>query len=161
MTQTPPLTTRYPISPLTRRRKNKILKQLADRENYKYVVEAERAEQMAIRSLNKELHKEDKRQNVERLRRMNEYMRLQTSNKLSEDDARTEQIKAQKEKLLAERRKMAHENFLRKAAVKEAMEMMKVTNKYVDIEELIGGKKSGKKGRRKASNYDSDSDQSY
>ena len=36
-------------------RKNKILKQLEDRENYKYVVEAERAEMMAIRSLNKEV----------------------------------------------------------------------------------------------------------
>ena len=89
---------------------------------------------------------------------MNEYMRLQTSNKLEEDDARTEQIKVQKEKLLAERRKMAHENFLRKAAVKEAMEMMKVTNKFVDIEEVIAGKKSGKKGRKASKDSDSDDD---
>ena len=100
-------------------RKNKILKQLADREHYKYVVEAERAEKLAVKSLREELQKEDKRQNVERLRRMNEYMRLQTANKMEEDDARTEKIKEQKEKLLAERRKMAHENFLRKVRLSE------------------------------------------
>jgi len=123
------------------------------------VVEAERAEKMAVKSLREELHKEDKRQNVERLRRMNEYMRLQTANKLEEDDARTEKIKEQKEKILAERRKMAHENFLRKAAVKEAMEQMKVTNKFVDIEELLAGGKKGRKGRRNLDDsYDSDAD---
>ena len=110
---------------------------------------------MAIKSLHEELQKEDKRQNVERIRRMDEFMRLQTQQKLEEDDQRTAKIREQKEDLLAERRKMAHENFLRKTAVKEAMEQMKVTNKFVDIEEILAGKKGkGARGGRQEDDSD-------
>lgn len=70
-------------------RKGRILKQLDDREHFKYVVAAEREEQAAIRNLEMELKKEDKMQNVERIRRMDEFMRLQVQRKLQDDDART------------------------------------------------------------------------
>ena len=54
---------------------------------------------------------------------------------------------------------MQHENFLRKTAVKEAMDQMKVTNKFIDIEEVLA-KKAGKKGKKKGVNdsWDDDSD---
>lgn len=50
---------------------------------------------------------------------------------------------------------MQHENFLRKSAVKEAMDQMKVTNKFIDIEEVLA-KRSGKKVKKK-DDFDSDS----
>lgn len=77
-------------------RKQRIIKQLEDKEQFKYVVEAERAEEMAIRQLRMELKKEDKRQNVERIRRMDEFMRLQVKQKMEEDDSRTASIREQK-----------------------------------------------------------------
>ncbi|GMI06510.1 hypothetical protein TrLO_g11817 [Triparma laevis f. longispina] len=140
-------------------RKQRIIKQLEDKEQFKYVVEAERAEEMAIRQLRMELKKEDKRQNVERIRRMDEFMRLQVKQKMEEDDSRTASIREQKSQLLFERRQMQHENFLRKTAVKEAMDQMKVTNKFIDIEEVLA-KKAGGKSKKNGANdsWEEDSD---
>jgi hypothetical protein len=128
-------------------RKQRIQKQLNDREHFIHVVEEQRAEERFTTQLQHELALEDKRQNVERIKRMNEFMRLQTMNKIEDDDKRTEAIREQKNQLLEERRQMAHENFLRKMWVKEAMDQMKVTNKFIDIEEVLA-KKSGKKLER-------------
>jgi len=49
---------------------------------------------------------------------------------------------------------MAHENFLRKCVVKEAMDQMKITNKFIDIEEVLA-KKSGKKKKNLDASFDS------
>ena len=138
-------------------RKSRILNQLNDREKFKGVVEAKREDERAYKNLKDELKKEDKRQNVERIRRMGEYARLQTLTKLESDDNRTCDIKEQKELLLEDRRKMAHENFLRKAAVKDVMDAMRVSNKFVDIEEVINRKKSGG-GRKRSKRREDDDD---
>ena len=137
-------------------RKGRIIKQLNDKEHFKYVVAEEREEQAAIRNLERELKKADKQSNVQRIKRMDEFMRLQVQQKLRDDDARTAGIRDQKQKLLAERRQMQHENFLRKSAVKEAMDQMKITNKFIDIEEVLA-KKAGKKVKKR-DDFDSDDD---
>ena len=103
-------------------------------------------EERALRLLRKELANEDKQQNVSRIKRMGEFMRLQTLSKLEQDNMRTQKIREEKDSLREQRKKMQHENFLRKAAVKEAMDQMKVTNKYIDIEDVLA-KKTGKKKR--------------
>ena len=124
-------------------KRNRTLKQLEDREQYKYVVEMERDNERSIKNLNSELIQADKRANVERIKRMDEFMRLQTMKKLQSDDERTAAIRDQKRALGEQRRKMAHDNFLRKCAVKEAMDQMRISNKFVDIEDVLN-KKSGK-----------------
>ena len=129
-------------------KKAKTLKQLEDREQYKYVVEMERNHDRSIKNLNAELIQADKKANVERIKRMDEFMRLQTVKKLRSDDERTAAIRDQKRTLGEQRRKMAHDNFLRKCAVKEAMDQMRITNKFIDIEDVLN-KKNGKKTTRR------------
>ena len=137
-------------------RKMRIQQQLDNREQFIHVIEEERAEERAKANLMAELAHSDKRQNVQRIQRMNEFMRLQTMHKIENDDSRTELIKEQKTHLLEERRQMAHENFLRKSWVKEAMDQMKVSNKFVDIEEIIRKKSGGKAGGGGEENDDAD-----
>ncbi|GMI63116.1 hypothetical protein ScalyP_jg1292 [Parmales sp. scaly parma] len=135
-------------------KKNRTLTQLADREQFIQVVEMEREHERSVKNLNMELAEADKRANVQRIKRMDEFMRLQTMKKLQSDDARTVAIRSQKQNLGEERRKMAHENFLRKCVVKEAMDQMKITNKFIDIEEVLA-KKSGKKKKNLDASFDS------
>jgi hypothetical protein len=139
-------------------RKRRIQAQLDDREHFILVVTDSRAQERGLRQLQADLSLEDKRQNVERIKRMNEFLRLQTLRKIERDDSRTAEIVSEKEHLLEERRLMAHENFQRKVWVKEAMDEMKVTNKFIDIEDVLR-RKSGKKGRAGGGGEDFDDDQ--
>lgn len=74
-------------------KKNRTLTQLADREQFIQVVEMEREHERSVKNLNMELAEADKRANVQRIKRMDEFMRLQTMKKLQSDDARTVAIR--------------------------------------------------------------------
>eukprot|EP00622_Pseudochattonella_farcimen_P004810 FR740300.1.p1 GENE.FR740300.1~~FR740300.1.p1 ORF type:complete len:107 (+),score=13.02 FR740300.1:302-622(+) len=89
--------------------------------------------------LHTDLWKEDKIQNVQRMRRVEEFNRLQTLQKIQEHDDRSERIKYEKAYVNLQAKQSAHEGFIRKQRVKEAMNEMRVTNKFSNIESILSG----------------------
>lgn len=82
-----------------------------------------------------------------RIRRVEEFNRLQTLQKVQEDDDRSERIKDEKAFVREQQKNSAHEGFIRKQRVKEAMNEMRVTNKFVNIESILGGDKKKSRGK--------------
>jgi hypothetical protein len=128
-------------------RKQGIIDNRTKREKYYTVVSAEREARLNLKKLDSELAKDDRVQNVARIRRIDDFLRLQTLQKVQEDDARSAMIKQEQAYLTDQRKQTAHDAFLRKQRVREAMESMRVTNKFVSLDSLLEG--TDKKRRKK------------
>jgi hypothetical protein len=63
-------------------------------------IQAEQQEQMRLRSFVAMLKRDDKRENVERIKRVDEFVRFQTLQRIECEDVRREQIKEEREALL-------------------------------------------------------------
>merc|ERR1719502_605280 len=100
-------------------RRQSIIDNRAKREQYYTVVSTEREQKLSLRKMESELAKEDRVQNVARIRRIDDFLRLQTLQKIQEDAARSERIRREKEDLVQQRKETAHEAFLRKQRVRE------------------------------------------
>lgn len=122
-------------------RKQAIIENRRQRDEKAGLIHIQRAKEMQLKMLEAELDKEDKQQNVQRIRRVEEFNRLQTLQKIQEDDDRSERIKDEKAFVREQQKNSAHEGFIRKQRVKEAMNEMRVTNKFVNIESILGGDK--------------------
>ena len=104
-----------------------------------------------------ELKKKDKVDNIERMRRIDEFVRLQTLQKLQMDDVRTKSIKHSKSMLLLERKKMGIEMMKRKDYIAKAMVKIAETKNLSQIDKILDGpQKKGKKKRMEKSRSDSD-----
>ena len=120
----------------------------AKREQYYSVVTAKREKELTLKKCESELAKVDRVQNVARIRRIDDFLRLQTLQKVQEDDQRSVTIKAEKKFLAEQRKSTAHDAFLRKSRVREAMEQMRVTNKFVNLDHIAEG--TDKKRKKKS-----------
>merc|ERR1712070_472454 len=96
-----------------------------------------------------ELVKEDKLSNVQRIKRIDEFVRLQTLQKIQDDDERSERIKMEKNMLIKQRKQAQLDALLRKHKITQAMEQMRVTNKWTDID--LGAKKKKRKKKMRSS----------
>mmetsp|Transcript_8067 Transcript_8067/g.20628 ORF Transcript_8067/g.20628 Transcript_8067/m.20628 type:complete len:516 (-) Transcript_8067:124-1671(-) len=128
-------------------RKQSIIENRKKRDEQAGLIHIQRAKEMQLKMLETDLLKEDKQQNVQRIRRVEEFNRLQTLQKIQEDDDRSERIKDEKAFVREQQKNSAHEGFIRKQRVKEAMNEMRVTNKFVNIESILGGDKKKTRGK--------------
>mmetsp|Transcript_16224 Transcript_16224/g.24604 ORF Transcript_16224/g.24604 Transcript_16224/m.24604 type:complete len:519 (+) Transcript_16224:83-1639(+) len=108
--------------------------------------EAKDREHMVARVM-KELKDEEQRQNVERIKRVDEFVRLQMLQAIRLQDERTDKLRRERELLVEKRKEISHKMLLNKHRVMEAMEQMKVTNKFVAIDLDHDGKGKKKKKR--------------
>merc|ERR1719473_1121427 len=94
-----------------------------------------------------------KADNVERMKRINEYKRLETIRKLKQNEQRADQIAIKKNELLMQRKSAAINAKNQRDAIVEAMEQVKITKKWSKASKTlnkamgIGGKKGKKKSR--------------
>lgn len=113
------------------------------REKYYGEVMAVEHEKHMVRKLESVLKKEDKLSNVARIKRVNEFNRLQTKQKIELDDQRSMNIRREREMLIASRKATAHTAFLRKEFVRNQMEKMRISNKFSDLTQLLDGGDDG------------------
>ena len=101
------------------------------------VVSAVRDEQNALKKFNQDLKLLDKRENVERIARVNEFKRLQTLKKIEKGDIKMLKIKAEKNALLQKHRDESKASLTRKHAITDAMEQMRMTNDFSKLDQLF------------------------
>lgn len=85
----------------------------------------EREQEQLLAKEAKEVKMELKRDNVERIKRIREYRRLETMRKLNENSRRTDELLQKKKDLLNERRKAAHEAKVQKDMLMQKLEKTK------------------------------------
>ena len=100
-------------------------------------VRKERLEKVAKQKLENELDEIARLENCARIQRMHEFHRLQLLQKTQKDDLRFQQIKATRKQLVETRKRNAWESFMRKHHIREAMEQMKITGKFVSLDDII------------------------
>ncbi|CAM9674512.1 unnamed protein product, partial [Ectocarpus sp. 12 AP-2014] len=104
-------------------------------------IRSERCKDLAMKKLYHDLVMEDKRQNIERhvLRRVDEFVRLQTLLRIEQETERTDKVKAEREFLVEQRIAVANKAIRKKHKIKEAMEKMRATNNFHGIDALLDG----------------------
>ncbi len=113
----------------------------------------------AVGKTMEELRKQDKLDNIERMKRIDEFIRLQTLQKIAADDERTKDIAKQKSDLMAQRQMMAARQRLSKARLSAGVDKLRQTQRWDKLDDVIetalspppkkGGRKKRKKKKKK------------
>jgi hypothetical protein len=106
-----------------------------------------------------ELRKKDKQDNIERMRRIDEFVRLQTLQKIALDEERTVALNLQKSELMKQRKVQASKQRVTKARLGRAVEGLRKSQKWDQLDKIIdravagsdGGKKKRRRKKRKGS----------
>jgi len=101
------------------------------------IVDAERKEANALKKFNQDLRLKDKRENVERIARMNEFKRLQTEAKIIKEDIKFDRTKSEREKLVTKHRDEVKASLTRKHMIADAMDIMRMTNDFSKMDQLF------------------------
>lgn len=133
-----------------------IVKRRQEKDSVFSTIQAERDQETAMKRFLSELQKQDKQENVERVARLNEFNRLQTLRRAHEEDLRYEKIQFDKLELQRRHREEAKASLIRKHAISNAMDLMRVTNDYTLLDQLFSDKKNRKKKSRKPDDADGD-----
>ena len=143
-------------------KKQKIVADRSSREEKMATERAARESTTWLSKIEKDMHLEDKLQNVARIRRVEEFERLKLMQKIQLDDDRSERIKQERAYLMEQvcirssrmhfnyffyvcvhpffspqRHLSAHEAFLTRLRVREAMEQMRISNKSTGLEGIL------------------------
>ena len=102
-----------------------------------------------VKKTQEELRKKDKLENIERMRRIDEFVRLQTLQKIALDEERTISLKKQKEKLLLQRKEQAMKQRVTKARLGRAIEHLRKSQKWDQMDKIIDAAVSGKSKKKK------------
>jgi len=105
----------------------------------------------------KKLNMQMKADNVERMKRINEYKRLETIRKLKEHEMRADQIEVKKTELLMQRKNASINAKIQKDNIVNAMEQVKITKKWSKASKTLNkamglskpGKSKGSSTRRR------------
>ncbi|RHY21500.1 hypothetical protein DYB32_009799, partial [Aphanomyces invadans] len=84
-----------------------IVEKRSQLESHLDVVYHERVKDRALKSVEREMTLEEKKANVERIKKVEEFNRLQTLIKISQEDSRSRMIKLKKQALIEARKKIA------------------------------------------------------
>uniref|UniRef100_A0A7S1XQ95 Uncharacterized protein n=1 Tax=Phaeomonas parva TaxID=124430 RepID=A0A7S1XQ95_9STRA len=134
-------------------RRRRIIQRMRGREHYKNVVAEERARYHHTLKTKHDLQLQDHLENVERIRRVDDYTRLKLMRKIEDEDERFEHIKEERQFLIESRKEMGHQAFLRKFRMNEAIDRMRITNKMdKSLDSIVDG--GGKSRRRKKNAVD-------
>ncbi|OQR92133.1 hypothetical protein ACHHYP_04072 [Achlya hypogyna] len=101
------------------------------------IVYSERHKERTLKSVERDLTLEEKKANVERLKKVEEFNRIQTLIRISEEDERSRMIKLKKQALIDARKKIALESLVRKHRIAEAVGNMRISNKWDNINEIM------------------------
>ena len=85
---------------------------------------------------------------------MEEFNRLQTLQKIADDDDRSSRIAQEKMDLMNKRKQQTTDALKRKHEIAMAMEQMRISNKFGNLESLLKGKKGKKKKKKKSAGGD-------
>ena len=83
------------------------------------------------------LRKKDKLDNIERMKRIDEFIRLQTLQKIASDDQRTITIAKQKEDLMTQRQLMGARQRLSKAKLQQGVDKLRQTQRWDKLDSVI------------------------
>ncbi|RHY27769.1 hypothetical protein DYB32_006538 [Aphanomyces invadans] len=127
-------------------------KQREVEENVQSVQEAHNRE-LQLRREQRLIHKQLKLSNVDRMKRIQEYKRLETLRKIREAEERTESLLQQKVDLVRQRKEASVRSKIQRDAIVETMETVKITKKWKKaskkIDQVLGAKP--KKSKRPVS----------
>ena len=84
-----------------------------------------------------ELRKQDKLENIERMKRIDEFLRLQTLQKIAADDERTKSVAKQKEDLMTQRQLMGARQRLSKAKLQEGVDKLRQTQRWDKLDSIM------------------------
>ncbi|KDO21104.1 hypothetical protein SPRG_13810 [Saprolegnia parasitica CBS 223.65] len=126
-----------------------IVKKRHQLETHLDVVYTERSKERTLKSVERDLTLEEKKANVERLKKVEEFNRIQTLLRISEEDERSRMIKIKKQALIDARKKIALESLVRKHRIAEAVGNMRISNKWDNINEIMEGSTSPDRKNRK------------
>ncbi len=104
-----------------------LMKKFHDDEKKVAIMQTMKEKEMALMKEERELHLQMKRDNVERIKRMQEYKRLETVRKISENDMRTEKMLKTKEELAKTRRKNAVQAKIKRDKLMQILEKSKTS----------------------------------
>ena len=132
---------------------NRILAKRKKRNDWVKESTALRARQEKMRVAKNNLRNDDKWENIERMKRIAEFVRLQTLQKIEEENARTQRLKDQREGLVQARRQNSLNALLRKHKIQEHVEQMRISKRWDKLNEINrileeDPMKASKKGRR-------------
>jgi len=105
--------------------KASLVKKFHDDEEHVSKLKELKDKDVALMKEERDLHTQLKRENVERIKRMREYKRLETMRKVSENDQRTEDMLKKRRELAKTRRKNAVEAKIRKDKLMQTLEKSK------------------------------------
>ena len=122
-------------------------------------VRAREAEHRAIVKAKADSRIQAKIENVHRRQRKSEFRRLQILQKLEMEEQRQKELKEEKQRLKAQRKKEEVEAMLRKTNLKRSMDYIRATAKWNLIEFLDDTGKINRRRRRKRKGDDGDDDE--
>lgn len=102
-----------------------------------------------MRKFLSELNQTDKQKNIERQARVNEFIRLQTLQKITKEDIKHAQIKTVKRELLQKQRAELKNSLIRKHTISDAMDQMRITNDFSMLDKLFASAKANEKKNAK------------
>ncbi|ETV99980.1 hypothetical protein, variant [Aphanomyces invadans] len=114
-----------------------IVEKRSQLESHLDVVYHERVKDRALKSVEREMTLEEKKANVERIKKVEEFNRLQTLIKISQEDSRSRMIKLKKQALIEARKKIALESLVRKHRIAEAVGNMRISNKWDNMHDIM------------------------
>ncbi|KAF0689657.1 Aste57867_18894 [Aphanomyces stellatus] len=137
------------------RKKSELLqKQREVEENVMSVQEAHTRE-LQLKREQRIIQKQLKLSNVDRMKRIQEYKRLETLRKIREAEERTESMLQQKVDLIRQRKEASVKSKIQRDAIVETMETVKITKKWKKaskkIDQVLGAKPKKKSATRPAS----------
>jgi hypothetical protein len=119
-------------------------------------IKAERDQEIAMMKFMTELKLQDKLENVERVARMNEFRRLQILQKIYTEDNKYEDIKQQRQAMLARHNDEAKNALARKHEIADTMERMRMSNDFTLLDKLFAQRNKKEKRVGTAKNDDDD-----
>ena len=134
------------------RKEELLARQEAMEENLQRI-QAGQNRKLMLRKEMKSLNHSMKRDNVERMKRVDEYKRLETIRKLKDMEERTQRIGTQKASILQQRKEAGIHAKIQRDNIVFAMEEVKKTKKWSTatktLQKAMGGAETGKKKKKK------------
>lgn len=116
------------------------------------IIKKERDYRTSMLKFTTDLQLKDKLENVERVARVNEFIRLQTLRKICEQDRRYDTIQGKKREFHHKHQEEVKHALTRKHEISDAMNQMRVTNDFSMLDKLFS--KKNKRGGRKSEDDD-------
>ncbi|EEY65081.1 uncharacterized protein PITG_16548 [Phytophthora infestans T30-4] len=132
------------------RRRQELLERQRETERNVQQVQRSQEQQRALRSEYRKLQAQLKADKVERMKRVQEYQRLEMLRRLQDTEARTQHMLNEKESLVTRRKQLAIRTKIQRDLIMRTMENVKITKKWHQasktIEKVLNGGNTNRPG---------------